>query len=223
MRVSCPVNFPPVHGSDYTIMDWGFVDITIPDDISILSLNLSLIPGGGVTGNFELLEKIASLNKIDIEHVQIMHFIALWYQEHIKAGGVLIENYSELKTYFLDALNYIKYPDEMNFNSLLNDFDTDKGIFNSNISIDESNLEYIINFNYSDDEDYADSSQVDFNDFAVKAYDEYMLMGGKFNSEIHKLIESLRKNIQPTLTVGVPMRPKSNQQNFDDFEDDIPF
>ena len=179
-------------------MDWGFVDITIPDDISILSLDLSLIPGGGITGNFELLEKIASQNKINIEHVQIMHFIALWYQEHIKTGGPLIENYNELKTYFLDALNYIKYPDEMNFYSLLNDFDINKEVFNSDISVDQSNLIDIIYFNNSGD-DLFDSCQVDFNDFVVKAYDEHMLMGGKFNSEIHKLIESLRKNIQPTL------------------------
>lgn len=48
-----------------------------------------------------------------------MEFIELWYREHLKNGRTPIDNYDELKSYFWDALGFIKYPTGSDFHFIV--------------------------------------------------------------------------------------------------------
>jgi hypothetical protein len=95
--------------------------ISIPEDITIQSLNLTLLPEGGVTGNYWILDSIGSLNNVNLENMYTMEFIALWYRVHLKLGGMPLENYDELKEYFQDVHGNLIDCEDMNFELAEND------------------------------------------------------------------------------------------------------
>lgn len=157
--------------------------LTIPDGISFSTLNLKLRPTGGVTGNYEILEEIGRANNVDISQMEKMEFIARWYREHLKNGGTPIDNYDELKSYFWDALGYIKYPKGSDFHSLL---DRDEG---NNLCIDFVEFIDVCKVNERD------FTMVSADIFVCTAYDEYIETGGEKDSETDEFITRLKQKV----------------------------
>lgn len=164
--------------------------VTIPDGISIASLKLSLLPNGNPTGNYEILEEIGRANNVDIGQMHTMEFIALWYKKHIENGGAPLVNYDELKSYFWDALGYIKYPNEWNFHFL--------------VVRDEENylgIDLCVLMDVCEANDL-DLASIHINNFVCQAYGEYIETGGIKDSETDKFITRLEQgNSSPNFIV----------------------
>ncbi len=151
--------------------------VIIPDDISILSLNLKASSDGKLTGTYEVIDEIGKFNNVSMSDIDLIEFIALWNREHIKSGGMQIDHYDDIKKFFWDALGFIKYPENLDFNNL---FLADAAV---GFQIDYGSLIDVLEFNEIDLTAIAYSS-----DFIKNAYYEYVEMGGVISEDLQKFI-----------------------------------
>lgn len=152
--------------------------VTIPDGMSIHTLNLKCLPDGRLTGWFGALDQIDTLNDISIKQMGQTRFIAHWYHEHLKSGGETLANHDELQKVFMEALEYIKYPAGMDFQSLL---------CKEGDSIYFKNVAAVQEFNNYDADNWLGFME---DLFISTAYEQHLRMGGKVDSTIDSLIKN---------------------------------
>lgn len=159
--------------------------VTIPDGITIDTLNLKCLPDGQLTGWFGALDQIDTLNDVSIKEMGRTRFIAHWYHEHLKSGGVPLVNHDELQKIFAEALGYIKYPAGKDFQSLL--YKKDDG----SLWVDDQNVSEAQRFN-----NYRDDDWLGFMDnlFICSAYDQYINMGGVIDSTVGNFINCIKND-----------------------------
>jgi hypothetical protein len=160
--------------------------VTIPEGMTIETLNLKCLPDGQLTGWFGALDQIDILNDISIKQMGRTRFIAHWYFEHLKNGGAHLANHEALQNIFIEALGYIKYPLGMDFQSLIYIHD------DGSLWVDDWNLQKVRSCNKYHPEDW-----LGFMDdlFITTAYEQHLLMGGKKDLTIDSFIKDIKENV----------------------------